>query len=318
MLQILNNLGPLFLVILLGAVLARHGWLTDGFTKPLNRVIYWIALPSLVVLSLARAQFDALAALKVYGIFMAGTAGSMVLALFIALLLRLPTPSAAAFVQAAFRGNLAIIGLPVLTYHMAQKGAGLAETDSLPATGALVLGATMITYNVLSVLVLLPCQKRHEPGVEPERPHALQQIVTNPLIVASVLGAVLGGFSVPVPQVLLGTLGALADLAIPGALLCIGAGLGTTRLRGRILWPSLASLVKVAATPVFTLVVAANLGLHGPELMLAMLFSACPTAAASYILAERMGADAHLAGSAIALSTLFSALPLTLVLTLFG
>lgn len=318
MMQIINNLGPIFLIMTLGAILARYGWLTEGFTKPLNRLVYWVALPALVVVSLASAHFDALAALKVFGVFMAGTAGSLVLAALVCMAMRLTAPQFGSFVQAAFRGNLSLIGLPVLTYQLAGSGLPKAEADSLLATSAIVMGAAMLVYNILSIIVLLPCQKHHEPGVHPDPPHPVQQIVTNPLIIASLLGALLGGFSVPVPEVFMGTLRTLGSMAVPGALLCIGASLGTARLRGRILLPSLSALIKVLATPVFTLVVAAHADLPPPQLMLAMLFSACPTAAASFILADRMGGDSHLAGSAIALSTLFSVASLAIVLAVFG
>jgi predicted permease len=324
MLQVINNLGPIFLILLLGAVLARYGWLTEGFTKPLNRLIYWIALPSVVLVSLATARFDVGSALKVFLVFMGGTAGSVALSALISLPLRLPTPSGASFVQAAFRGNLALIGLPVLTYKVASSHLPAAEAQSLLATCALVLGASMIVYNILSIIVLIPCQRLlaaragHDDAPVPEPPHMLQQIATNPLIIASLGGALLGGFAVPLPEVLIGTLKSLGNMAVPGALLCIGAGLGTTKLRGQLLVPSLSAIVKVAATPVLTLFVAAHADLQGLQLLLAMIFAASPTAAASYILADRMGGDAPLAGSAIALSTLYSVISLFIVLTLFG
>lgn len=344
--QVLNNLGPLFIIIVLGAVLARLGWFSDGFTKPLNRLMYWVALPAMVIVSLSGARFDAGATLRVFGTFMGGTALMVGLALLVAWLLRLPVPSAASFVQAAFRGNLALIGLPVVSYQLLGHGATSAETESVLATAALTLGGTMIVYNVVSVLVLLPCfehQRREqqalaalhakhlaqgvEDGVDPEtnatvveleRPSMIHQIVTNPLILASLIGALLSVFSISLPQFAFNTLRTLGNMAVPGALLCIGASLGTAQFAGRVRVPSICALLKVAVLPLLTFGLAKLVGLSGQELMVVMLFSACPTAAASFIMAERMGGDAHLAGSAIALSTLFSAVPLAVVLALFG
>jgi predicted permease len=62
----------------------------------------------------------------------------------------------------------------------------------------------------------------------------------------------------------------------------------------------------VVAAPMAGLALATWLGLSQPELRMSLIFLACPTAAASYVMAQQMGADDGLAANIIVLSTVLS------------
>src|SRR3546814_15056802 len=56
---------PVFRLIRLGFLLRWRGWLADGFWEPAERLCYFVLLPALLLSSLARADFAALAAAAV-------------------------------------------------------------------------------------------------------------------------------------------------------------------------------------------------------------------------------------------------------------
>lgn len=306
--EILNSLLPVFLVVLLGGVLRRTGFLTADLVRGTNRLCYWVALPALLFYEIARSP----SSFSEHGT----AAAVMVLAIVVALglgyvaarLLGQPPATTATLVQASFRGNLAFIGLPVLIYA---GGTGEAQGT----VSALLLGVGTLAANALAVVVLLlGKQSKLDRG-------ALRiigrQILTNPLIVACAAAALWAATGAPLPLSAGSTLKAVGQMASPLALLAIGATLASTRLghQGlRTVW--VASLVKVLPVPMAAYALARLAGLAPWETRAVVVYMACPTAAASYLLVEQIGGDRVVAAGAVVLSTVLSFFSLALALML--
>ena len=142
-------------------------------------------------------------------------------------------------------------------------------------------------------------------------------MVTNPLVLSCAAGLLFVVFDWKLPPVIRQTCATLGQMGTPLALLSIGASLTFASLRYRIVPTSAASLIKVAAGPVVGYLVARWLGLSPMETRVALIFLACPTAAASYVMAQQLGSDDKLAGSIIVVSTIlaFPVLALSLWVT---
>ncbi len=319
--QIVNSLVPLFLLILLGAVLAARGFLKAEFLSQLNRLIYWVALPSLIVMKLSVAEFQLGGASRVFAVIVAITLSGGVIAGLVAWMLRIPVGSWGTFSQAVFRGNLALVGLPVLIYDLNQRD--VEGSEEIIAIALLALGMTMILYNVLSVIVLL-VSYNHSGAADEERidlqkllRRMTRQVVTNPLILAAIVGSFLSLMKWPPPDYLQSALGLAGDMAVPAALICIGARLGTTQLASNLFAPGMAAVLKVALIPLLAYGFARLFGITGEELSVVMIYAASPTAVASYIMATELHGDPDIASGAIALSTLLSAISLAVALVFF-
>jgi predicted permease len=226
----------------------------------------------------------------------------------VALILRLPSPSMGSFVQASFRGNLAYVGLPIVLYSLASvQGEGVGRLESI----AVLAFAPMVpTYNLLSILIL-SAHGRKETGA---RWHELiSQVLTNPLIIAAAVGFVLMATHTPLPDAADRALCALGNVALPLMLLAIGASLSRERVQGRMLHSVSAALIKCVAAPLVGVLLARYIGLDTNQTAIALIYLACPTAVVSYVMAEQLGADEVLAGSTVVVSTLFSFVPLAVV-----
>jgi hypothetical protein len=139
-------------------------------------------------------------------------------------------------------------------------------------------------------------------------------VATNPLVVACLAGLAYAYLGLPLPMVVDRSLAILGQMALPLALLSIGASLRVWAIREGGLAAAGASLIKVVIAPMAGFVIARWLGLGATELLITLLYLTMPTAVMSYVMAERMGADGSLAGSIVVLSTVLAMPALAVVL----
>ena len=298
-------------VIGLGWLLARSGFLSTTTLGELNRLTYWIGLPALLVHRIAAATpaFDRV------GSILLVLVGTTAIVITISALLgragRLPGASLATLIHASYRGNLTFIGLPVVIYAFAGSSASsAAESAALIAFVPLV-----IVYNVVAVIVMqLPGQS----GPRSAMQGLGQRLLGNPILIATVLGALIALAGPDMPIFLDRTLGAIGQMALPLALIGIGGGLYATRLRGQRRWATRAAVLKTVATPLIGWFIALQVGLEADEMRLALIFLACPTASAAYVLVREMDGDGALMASAIVISYLLALPSMVLVLSLTG
>jgi len=303
---ILDTLAPLILLIALGAGLARIRFLGREFMADLNKLAFWITLPALLFVSASRATEPGGQTVRLVGVLITSALLITALAWVVGLVLRLPSRARGTFMQSAFRGNLAYIAIPVLAYSLGKNSMAF-------ATAVVALVFLMSSYNVLAVLVL---QQGSLASADWRR--MLRSIVTNPLLLAGLLGLALPALGLTLPAFADRALSSLGAAAVPIALLCIGGALATTSLRGRLSWIVAVALLKVAVLPILSYGLALALNLGPEEMRIALVLSACPTAAAAFIMAKQMGGDEALASGSIALSTVFSAVSLAVVLWVTG
>jgi predicted permease len=112
------------------------------------------------------------------------------------------------------------------------------------------------------------------------------------------------------------TLETIGAAAVPMALVCIGGSIAFIKLGKNISGMVVAVVIKLAFVPAMVLTIGSLLGLAGADLRIAMIFAACPTAAAAFVMARQMEADESVASGSIVLSTIFSAIALPVALWL--
>jgi hypothetical protein len=306
--QILETLAPLALLIFLGSVLAHLRFLGETFIADLNKLAFWIALPALVFTSASGGSLASGRVGPIVAVLIGATLLITLLAWAASYALRMPTTARGTLAQSAFRGNLAYIGVPVLANSYGTNSPAL-------AAGVVAMVLTMAVYNILAVVVL----QASRPSVGgSERRRIVRSIATNPLLIAGLFGLIVPLLHVTLPLFLERTLQSLGAAAVPIALLCIGGSLVIVPLRGRHSWIVAAALLKIAVLPAFVYGLGRLAGFDATALRIALVFAACPTAAASFVMARQMGGDEALASGSIALSTLLSVLSLSAALWLTG
>ncbi len=298
---IVNILGPIILLVALGAVLRTSGFASESFFKQTNRLVFWVGLPALLFHKTSAVLPELSTAAGIVGILLSGVLICSALGYLAAGLLKLPRPAQAALVQGAYRGNLAYIGLPVVLYAL--DGAGLA-TPANEALALLAIVPMIPVYNIVAVLVLLRSRGNESIDYARHGGKLLHAVITNPLVVSCVAGVTFAYSGLPLPLLLDRTLSAVGQMALPLALLGIGASLRVWAIREGG-WAAVAATgIKVIAAPLTGYGLARLLGISGLELQITLLYLSMPTAVMSYVMADRMGADGRLAGSIVVVSTL--------------
>ena len=310
---VLDSILPVCLLLLLGAALCRFRFLPEAFFAQMNRLGFWLLLPTLLFSTIVKAPAAAGASgLRVGVLLCACSVAVTGLGWLTARLLRLEDGSARALMQAAMRGNLAYTALPVLLYTFG-------EGSEAAATAAFALAPTIPFYNFWAVLILTKPKAGADAGRGLARSlwRTLSAVLRNPLIIGCGLGLLVLKSGLRLPAGLSSAVETLGRAALPCALLSLGAGLTPERIRASFKPAVAATALKLLAMPLVGYALAAAFGLRGDLLVIALLNLASPCAVTSYVMADQMGADKELAGSAIALSTLCCLPVMALILVLF-
>jgi len=303
--HVFATLTPVFLIIALGTLLRRTGFLTPEFVGGLNRLTYWVALPALLFNEIVQSRGQARFFGDPFLVMVAVMVVTILLAYALAGLCGETPDGRGTFAQAAFRGNLAYIGLPVVIF--ATQGGD----PRAVATAAYLLASVVPFYNIAAVIVLLA--RRQGWGWAMLR----SLVLLNPLILSCVAAAAWARWAPPLPVWSGRTLEALGNMALPLALLGIGATLHLEKIRGRLRAIAAASLLKIALGPLLGWALGRLLGLDGPEMLAVLIYLATPTATVSFVMADQLGGDRALAAGAVAASTVLSFVPLWFILVRF-
>ena len=309
MLHVINTLTPVFLVIALGYVLAKKAIISESFLNELNRLIFKICLPALIVFSMATATELPEGTGIVIILLALATLAVIALSIPACRLLKLPRVRVGTFVQASFRGNLAYVGIPIIVYAL--RDAPAEVMASTLAQTMFVFAPTMVIYNVISVLFLVGSSDATA-GVSVKK--CAIQIVKNPLIQASFAGFTLYALPFEFPHALLDTLKFTGQIAAPASLICVGGSMAIVSMEGRYRSALVASLLKIAALPTITFLLAMAFGIEGHSRLILLVLSATPTAVASYVMAKELDGDEALAAGSIILSTALSVVSLAVVI----
>ena len=308
---VFNTLAPVFLLIAIGAVLQRTGFASPGFLKEANRLTYWLGLPALLFSELANSFHGASGGAVLLGAMAVATALVIAIGYVAAWMLRVPPSAIGTFVQGAFRGNLAFIGLPII---FAMPDVKLAGGMSSRAAAVVVVGPMMVAYNFVAIVVLLLSQ--HKLGWGMVRPFSRQLLTTPPLIATLAgIGFAVAGWSLP--SAVDKAFTALGEMALPLGLLGVGGSLIAVDQQARGAAPWGAALVKTTVSPMLGWAVGRTMGLGGVELKMLMILMATPTAIISYAVAIELKGDEAIAAGSIVLSVLISVVMLAVVIGAF-
>ena len=290
-------IGPVLVLLIMGNVLLRAKLINDEFVASGSKLVFTVALPALLFISISQADFSKAANPVLIITGLTGTLGYF-LVLMLASHLMVPNRQATGVVtQGGFRANMGIIGLAYCAQTYGNDGL---------AAASVYLGMVTILFNVLSVFILNFYQEGKRSLTS-----QIKGIVKNPLIIAIVIALPFSYFDWQLPVLLTTTGEYFAQLTLPLALLCTGASLQFRSFSADWFNISLSSLSKCVFYPAVMVGVAYAAGLRGMPLGIVLLMTIAPTAAASYVMVRTLGGDYRLAASIIAITTVLS-LPLTI------
>jgi malate permease and related proteins len=171
---------------------------------------------------------------------------------------------------------------------------------------------TFVLFNIpLSTLAIVLAQ-----GGGVRLGAAVVNMLKIPIVHGVLLAFVFKGLDLSLPDFVLRPIDLVGQAAIPLMLVMLGMQLARTSLESSFGFLTLSAVIRLAAAPLVALAIAALIGLHGMERNVVVLQTSTPSAVLPLLYALRFGTRPDLVAGAIFVSTLLSALSLTVLLYL--
>ena len=298
---------PVFAIILLGWISRKKGFIHTDFIGPANSLVFYLALPAMIFSAISRATLTAHFNIGILVITIATAMLGFILAWILGKLHRLKQGQLGSYIQSSFHGNLGYIGLAVAFYYLGEDGL---------VKASILTGFLMIVQNLLSVLSLTV--NAYQPDSAGHARTIFRNIAGNPVILSAMAGIVCSFFNISIPLIAQQSLDILSGLALPMALLIIGASISFQEIRHKMKWVLSSSTIKLFLMPGLGYVVFRVMGFPPGEYLPGLILLASPTATISYVMAKEMKGDPDFAVIAISMSTLLSSLAYTFWLNVAG
>jgi len=303
--NIISTIVPIFIVIFLGLIAKQRRFFTPEFLGQANRLVYYFAIPAMIFHAISKASLKSQFNLSVIMISLFSILLITAIAWCVSRVLNLVQSSRGTFLQSSFHGNLGYIGLAVAFYYLGDSGL---------ARASIIAGFVMILQNILAVIVLqYHCQ-------EGEGRASIKSIfkttMANPVILSALAGILFSLSGLQMPLIIERALTIIKGMALPMALLIIGASLSFEKFKPRFLPVLISCFLKVVTTPAIGLILFKLFSINSFDYLPGLIILSSPTATLAYIMSREVGGDPDFAVAAISISTLFSSVTYGMWLTI--
>ena len=300
-----NAIVPLFMIIALGYLMKRLDVIGDTEVKRFNTACFYTFMPIMLFYDVYTADLAG----SVRPFFFIYAIGMLFLLTFLTVLLVLRVEKddscRGVMIQAAFRSNFVLLGIPISTALVGGSGA-------LGVT-ALTVAIVVPLFNVMAVVVLEIFRGgRVKPGT------IALNILKNPLIIGGLSGLFLKLLGVKLPQFLLIFGGKMESGCFAIALFLLGASFEFKFLSDYKKDLTITVLLRLVVFPAVALFGAAVLGIRGAEFVTLIALFAAPCAINSFNMAMQMGGNKDLAASAVMTTSALSFFTLFFWVTIFS
>ena len=288
-----NAVMPLLILLGIGWAAVRCGVTDRAFMNRLNTLNFKLFFPFLMFKNVYGAEPENLPSMAL--IIMGVVSLLAVVALLFILVPRIvpENPRRGTIIQAIFRSNFIIYGIPLTTFVFGEGKASVC--------GIMVM-IMVSMFNILSVIVL---EYFREGGIVRPGP-LLLGIVKNPLLQGCVAGLLCYLLGIKLPVFLKEPVFALGSMASTLALVVLGANLQFAELKKNGRTVTAVLLIRLLLLPLVMVPLGWMIGLRGVELFLILMIYGTPVSTASYPMAQNMGGDGQLAGQLVFVSTVAS------------
>lgn len=294
----LNVVLPLFLMMALGYFLTRIKLFDSKVLKVMNNLIFKVFLPILLFMNIYNTDLGSSFHPRLMAFSVISLLVIYIFVFLFILIVEKENAKRGVLIQGIFRSNFIIFGIPITAALLGESNVG---------GTAMMIAVVIPLYNALSVVALSVFN-----GTQIRVKKIVRDIITNPLIIASVVSVVVLVSGLRLPEVIENTARDLGSIATPLALVVLGGSFEFRALRGYGKQLTIGLLGRLVVIPLIFLPIAVWLGFRGSEMVTLMAMFCAPTAVSSFTMAQQMGGDDTLAGALVVFGSLFSVLTIFL------
>ena len=280
---------PLFFLMLVGFAVKKMRLLTELELAHVNRMVFkifffFMMFYNIYTTDLAETFRPHLMLFGAVGVLASALIGGIIICL-----IEKSNKRRGAMIQAIFRSNFVIMGIPIIS--------NIFGDDQL-AIPTMMIAIIVPIYNIVSVFILETFRGGHL-----YLPTILLGVLKHPMILGAIFGTLFLVLGIPLPKVILKPISQLAAATTPMALIVLGASFKAGSYHEHL--PQLIGCIlgRLIIVPTIMLSLAIFLGFRGIELVTLMAIFATPCAVAGYAMAQQMGSDADLAGNCVVYTT---------------
>lgn len=294
-------------VIGIGMVLGRIKLLGEHAQEVLTKLVYWVASPALLFATISQADIRAILGAPLATEAISATSAALTFTLIGIVILRARRLEVAVGAMSSSLSNSAYLGIPLSTYILGSP------THVVPV---LVFQLGLLTPFFFVITDLLAGRSQASLLT------TVRLIVTNPMLISSLLGMVVSFSGLTVPALLLDPIELIAGAAVPAILIAFGISLletGISGFRAHLAAISIATVLKLLAQPLFAYLAGRFIfGLEGFDLFAVTAMGGLPTAQNAYVAAFRAGGGNELARGAVVTTTIFVTFSMLLIAALLS
>lgn len=299
----LNAVLPMFIMLFIGFAIRKLNILKESFLPQLNKLVFTVFFPFLMFNNIYGSDFGSVFNPKLLVFAVVAVAVVYMLSVGFTLLVEKSNYSRGAMIQAIYRSNFVLMGMPIV--------------ENIFGEGKLGMTAVLVTvivpmYNILAVITLEIFR-----GNKINFLKILKGIATNPLIIGSVAGILAVALNVKLPQTINSVVSDIAGAATPIALMVLGASVtfkSINNCRRNLVFCIIARLV---AVPALCLTAASLLGFRGVDFVSLIGLFCSPCAVSSFTMSQQMGSDYELSGATVVFTSITACFTMFLWIFLF-
>lgn len=285
-------------LIIIGYICRRTEFLKPDTTQILNKIVLYIAIPSLIFLAMYNADLSHIETLGTitFTCILIGLLCGL-LAFIFAYLRNYPPKTKWSLVTTSALFNSGFLGYPVVLGVFG--GVGLVRAVFYD------VGSTILFISFGIVLMMIYGGSYQS---------IIRRSVLFPPFLAVILGILANLAHLPLGSILPNVLSYLSGAAIPLIMISLGLSLEFKEVYEHIGSASFVSFIKLIISPLIAIVLAAIMGLSGINYSVTVIEAGMPSAMLSLVLAITYNLDVKVSAACIFLSTSLSMISLTLLI----
>ena len=300
LLEVIQVTAPIFIIIAAGFIIKKINLIKEDGVAILTRLAYNIGLPALFLLNITEYSLSEIFNVDIIKVIYSTYAAYFVVLLLLTFTVRRSRKTKGAFFVSSYRVNMAFVGLPIV--WAAFGGLALAK--------ATLVIAFLVPVNVISSIIIFKIFNRGEEKFEIKR--LLRSVITDPIVIAAVLGIILSYFNIQLPGFINSSLDIISGMTVAVALLSIGASFRFDHLKNDLKIVSYIGFNKLILMPVLVFLAATYIfKIEVFDRNVVVMLFATPLAVAAYIMAKELRSNYNLVSSALIMTTIISAITIS-------
>lgn len=292
---------PIFLLMVLGAFLKKIKIFDEEFLIKANSFAFKALFPVLLFNNIYKSKLSSEVNIKLIVFAVVVVFAIIGITLLTVPRLEKDNRNRGVIIQGLYRSNFVLFGVSLSQNLFGSEGLGAVTT---------LVAIIIPIYNFMAVIIL-DMYSNDKSDIKEN----FINIITNPLIVGSVIGILVSVLQIKLPIFVEKTINDVSNMATPLALMALGGEIKVQNIHNNLKYIAVVTTGRLIVIPAAVILAALSFGFRGPELGALFSMVAPSVAVSSYTMAQQYDCNYELAGQLVFVSTMFS--PFTIFMFIF-